>query len=65
MASKADALRVLKERLKKKFGVEVRDDVVNEIFDAGAWFGAEFITDELEKRAATRRGEEFDHAKLS
>lgn len=65
MASKEDALRILKAKLMRKFGAEVRDEVINEIFDAGAWYGAEFITDELEKRVAERKGVVPDRAKLS
>lgn len=66
--TKAEALQDLKARLERLFGeVEIRKEVMNEIFDAGAWFGAEFVTGEIERRAIERKGAipPIDPSKLS
>ena len=65
MADKEDALRELRERLLDKFGAKVSEEVLNEIFDAGAWFGVEFITGEIERRAAKRVNNLIDRSKMS
>mgnify|MGYP003290235275 CR=1 FL=1 len=67
MENKIDCLRRLTQELKEKYGKdgEVKIEVLNEIFDCGAWFGVEALTETMEKRAAARENEQIDRTKLS
>lgn len=52
MENKIDCLRRLMQELKEKYGKdgEVRPEVLNDIFDAGAWFGVDALTETMNKR---------------
>ena len=52
MENKIDCLRRLTQELKEKYGKdgEVRPEVLNDIFDAGAWFGVDALTETMNKR---------------
>ena len=52
MEDKIDCLRRLMQELKEKYGEdgEVRPEVLNDIFDAGAWFGVDALTETINKR---------------
>lgn len=67
MDGKIETLRRLMQQLKEKYGKdgEVKIEVLNEIFDCGAWFGVEALTETMEKRAAARENEQIDRTKLS
>ena len=67
MEGKIEVLRKLMQRLKEKYGEdgEINGEVLNEIFDCGAWFGVEALTETMERRASTRESEPIDRSKLS
>lgn len=52
MEDKLSCLRRLMQELKEKYGKdgEVRPEVLNDIFDAGAWFGVDVLTESMKKR---------------